>query len=87
MAMISAELGEKELALDWLEKAYAKREEMDSLMHDHHLDSLRNQPRQRSAQVGLVLRAKLFVNAGEMERIPRTVRDRGPHPVAAHLER
>src|SRR6266481_9146972 len=35
--------------------------------NDIRLASLRDQARERAAQVGLVLRAKLFVNAGEME--------------------
>src|SRR5216684_2346934 len=38
--------------------------------HDIRLTTLRDQPRERAAQIGLVLGAELFVHTGQMERIP-----------------
>jgi tetratricopeptide (TPR) repeat protein len=45
IATILAQLGNKEEALDWLEKAYAKRDSMDYLLFDHYWDGLRDEPR------------------------------------------
>ena len=45
MASILAQLGRKEEALDWLEKAYARRDSMDRLIFDHYWDGLRDEPR------------------------------------------
>jgi hypothetical protein len=45
MAIISAQLGKNEEALDWLDNAYAKRDHMDYLVFDHYWDELREEPR------------------------------------------
>ena len=45
MAKISAELGLKEEALGWLEKAHAKKDSMCYLVFDHYWNGLRDEPR------------------------------------------
>ena len=55
--------------------------------HDVGLAGLGDQARQRAAEIGLVIGANLVVHAGEIERIPRALRDRREHPVAHELQR
>jgi serine/threonine protein kinase/Tfp pilus assembly protein PilF len=45
LASSLAQLGRKAEALDWLEKAYARRDSMDRLLFDHYWDGLRDEPR------------------------------------------
>jgi tetratricopeptide (TPR) repeat protein len=45
MASILAQLGRKAEALDWLEKAHARRDHMTDLLFDHYWDGLRDEPR------------------------------------------
>ena len=45
MASILSQLGRKAEALDWLEKAYVKRDNMTSLLFDHYWDGFRDEAR------------------------------------------
>ncbi len=55
--------------------------------HNVGLAGLGDQTRQRAAEIGLAIGADLVVHAGEIERIPRALRDRRAHPVAHELQR
>lgn len=45
MASILAQLGRTTEALDWLDKAYARRDNVDRLLFDHYWDGLHKEPR------------------------------------------
>ena len=74
--------------LEWqLEQAFNGAISGQGRDDDVGLSGFDHEPRERAAQVGLVVGANLVVGAGESEGVPRALGHRRAHAIGSHLER